>query len=112
MARIGEAADAICSSIKNLGCWCAAFVIRTPLERNPTQVDYADYRAQDGVKVPFQWTLARPLGRFTIQVPELPQNVPVDDKKFEKPPAPTRLPWSRRGRGNRNPSPQIYADER
>jgi photosynthetic reaction center cytochrome c subunit len=57
----------------------------TPLGRNPTQVDYADYRAQDGVKVPFQWTLARPLGRFTIQIAELQQNVPVDDKKFEKP---------------------------
>lgn len=59
----------------------------TPLGRNPTQVDYADYRAQDGVKVPFQWTLARPLGRFTIQINELQQNVPVDDKKFEKPAA-------------------------
>jgi len=59
----------------------------TPLGRNPTQVDYADYRAQDGVKVPFQWTLARPLGRFTIQIAELQQNVPVDDKKFEKPAA-------------------------
>lgn len=60
----------------------------TPLGRNPTQVDYADYRAQDGVKVPFQWTVARPLGRFTIQVTDLQQNVPVDDKKFEKPAAP------------------------
>jgi outer membrane lipoprotein-sorting protein len=60
----------------------------TPLGRNPTQVDYSDYRAQDGVKVPFQWTVARPLGRFTIQVTELQQNVPVDDKKFEKPATP------------------------
>jgi outer membrane lipoprotein-sorting protein len=59
----------------------------TPLGRNPTQVDYADYRGQDGVKVPFQWTVARPSGRFTIQVTELQQNVPVDDKKFEKPTA-------------------------
>ncbi|MGB9121300.1 MAG: c-type cytochrome [Candidatus Angelobacter sp.] len=59
----------------------------TPLGRNPTQVDYADYRAQGGVKIPFQWTLARPLGRFTIQIAELQQNVPVDDKKFEKPAA-------------------------
>lgn len=57
----------------------------TPLGPNPTQVDYSDYRAQDGVKIPFQWTLARPLGRFTIQVTELQQNVPVDDSKFAKP---------------------------
>jgi len=64
----------------------------TPLGRNPTQVDYADYRAQDGVKVPFQWTVARPQGRFTIQVTELQENVPVDDKKFEKPTAPAAPP--------------------
>jgi len=57
------------------------------LGRNPTQVDYSDYRAQDGVKLPAQWVVARPLGRFTIQVSEIQQNVPVDDKKFEKPAA-------------------------
>lgn len=60
----------------------------TPLGRLPTQIDYADYRVADGVKVPFRWTLARPNGRFTIQVTELKQNVPVDDAKFVKPPAP------------------------
>jgi hypothetical protein len=53
----------------------------------PTQIDYADYREVDGVKVPYRWTLARPSGRFTIQVNELKQNVPVDDGKFAKPPA-------------------------
>ena len=52
----------------------------------PTQIDYADYRDVDGVKVPYRWTLARPSGRFTIQVNELKQNVPVDDGKFAKPP--------------------------
>jgi hypothetical protein len=60
----------------------------TPLGRLPTQIDYADYRVADGVKVPFRWTLARPNGRFTIQLTELKQNVPVDDAKFAKPPAP------------------------
>jgi photosynthetic reaction center cytochrome c subunit len=70
----------------------------TPLGRNPTQVDYADYRAQDGVKVPFQWTIARPLGRFTIQIAELQQNVPVDDKKFEKPAA-APVPTEQKGLG-------------
>jgi hypothetical protein len=54
----------------------------------PTQIDYADYRDASGVKVPYRWTLARPSGRFTIQVSELKQNVPVDDAKFVKPPAP------------------------
>ncbi len=54
----------------------------------PTQIDYADYRDANGVKVPYRWTLARPSGRFTIQVSEMKQNVPVDDAKFVKPPSP------------------------
>jgi hypothetical protein len=60
----------------------------TPLGRNPTQIDYADYRDADGVKVPFRWTLARPGNRFTIQVEQIQQNVPVDDSKFAPPPPP------------------------
>jgi hypothetical protein len=60
----------------------------TALGLLPTQIDYADYRDADGVKVPFRWTLARPSGRFTIQVSELKQNVPVDDAKFVKPAPP------------------------
>lgn len=51
----------------------------------PTQIDYGDYREADGVKVPYRWILARPSGRFTIQVSELHQNVPVDEAKFVKP---------------------------
>jgi photosynthetic reaction center cytochrome c subunit len=54
----------------------------------PVQVDYTDYRAVDGVKVPFHWTLSRPGGRFSIQIDSVQQNVPVDDSKFAKPPAP------------------------
>jgi photosynthetic reaction center cytochrome c subunit len=58
----------------------------TPLGRNPTQIDYADYRDANGVKAPFRWTLARPGNRFTIQVEQLQQNIPVDDSKFAPPP--------------------------
>ena len=64
----------------------------TALGLMPTQIDYADYREMDGVKIPYQWTLARPSGRFTIQVSEIQQNVPVDDAKFAKPPAPAEHP--------------------
>ena len=60
----------------------------TPLGHLPTQIDYADYREAGGVKIPYRWTLARPGGRFTIQVSEVKANVPVDDAKFAKPPAP------------------------
>jgi len=59
----------------------------TPFGLMPTQIDYADYREANGVKIPYRWTLARPNGRFTIQVSEVKQNVPVDDAKFAKPPA-------------------------
>jgi photosynthetic reaction center cytochrome c subunit len=53
----------------------------------PTQIDYADYRDTNGVKIPYRWTLARPSGRFTIEVSDVKQNVPVDDTKFTKPAA-------------------------
>jgi hypothetical protein len=62
--------------------------VETPLGRNPIQIDYGDYRDAEGVKVPFRWTLARPGGRFTIQVDQIQQNVPIDDAKFAKPPEP------------------------
>ncbi|HKN74459.1 MAG TPA: c-type cytochrome [Candidatus Acidoferrum sp.] len=60
----------------------------TALGRMPTQIDYADYRDADGVKIPYRWTLARPGNRFTIQVDQVQQNVPVDDAKFAAPPMP------------------------
>ncbi len=63
----------------------------TPLGQLPTQIDYADYRETGGVKIPYRWTLARPGGRFTIQVSEVKENVPVDDARFEKP-APEQKP--------------------
>jgi photosynthetic reaction center cytochrome c subunit len=62
----------------------------TPLGELPTQIDYADYREVGGVRIPFRWTLARPDGRFTIQVADVKQNVPVEDAKFAKPPAPSQ----------------------
>jgi photosynthetic reaction center cytochrome c subunit len=57
----------------------------TPLGRNPTQIDYADYRAVDGVKIPFRWTMARPNGVFTIRIEKTEQNVPIDGKLFVAP---------------------------
>jgi len=57
----------------------------TPLGRLPTQIDYADYRESDGVKVPFRWTLSRPNGRFTIQIDSLKNNAAVEDSRFVKP---------------------------
>lgn len=55
--------------------------------RLPTQIDFADYRDADGVKIPFKWTLARVNGRFTIQIDSVQQNVPIEDSRFQKPAA-------------------------
>jgi hypothetical protein len=60
----------------------------TPLGRNPTQIDYVDYREANGLKIPFRWTLSRPGNQFTIQVEQLQQNVPIDDAKFVAPASP------------------------
>jgi photosynthetic reaction center cytochrome c subunit len=57
----------------------------TPMGRNPTQIDYADYRDAGGVKIPYRWTLSRPNARFTIQIAEVKSNAPVDDGRFAKP---------------------------
>ena len=59
----------------------------TPLGMNPTQIDYADFRDAEGVKVPYRWTLARPGGHFTIQVEQIEQNAPVEDARFSMPAA-------------------------
>ncbi len=60
----------------------------TPLGLNPTQVDFADYRSQNGAKIPFEWTIARPFGRFTIKVESAQVNEPIDPSKFTKPESP------------------------
>src|SRR5579863_511614 len=64
----------------------------TALGRMPTQIDYSDYRDADGVKIPYRWTLSRPGNRFTIQIDDVKQNVPVDDGMFTAPPQPPPPP--------------------
>jgi photosynthetic reaction center cytochrome c subunit len=63
----------------------------TPLGRNPLEVDYADYRDANGVKIPYQWTLTRTNGSFTIRVSSVQQNVSLDEKLFVMPPIPQAL---------------------
>jgi photosynthetic reaction center cytochrome c subunit len=61
--------------------------VDTPLGLNPAQIDYADYRQEGGVRTAFRWTVARPGGRFTIQIDQMQQNVSIDEEKFAKPAA-------------------------
>lgn len=57
----------------------------TPLGLLPTQIDCADYRQEAGLRTAFRWTIARPNGRFTIQIEQMRENVSIDDGKFVKP---------------------------
>lgn len=52
---------------------------------DPTQIDYGDYRAVDGVQIPFMRTIARAGSRSTIQIDAIQQNVPIDDDRFMNP---------------------------
>jgi len=60
----------------------------SPVGRNPTQIDYSDYRDVAGVKMPFRWTVTWLDGRSTIELTEVQPNVPVDATRFARPAAP------------------------
>jgi len=51
----------------------------------PTHVEYADYRAVAGVKVPFHWTATWVDGQSTTDLSSLQANVPIDGTRFAKP---------------------------
>ena len=57
---------------------------QSPLGRNPTRIDYSDYRDVNGVKRPFHWTSATPTGRFTVQIESAQANVAIPASRFEK----------------------------
>jgi hypothetical protein len=49
---------------------------------------FEDYRAVDGVKLPFAIRRARPGFTWTYQYDEIKLNTPLDDSRFNKPAAP------------------------
>lgn len=57
----------------------------TALGLNPTEVDFDDYRESGGVKTAYRWSIARPQGRFAIQIDSAQANAPIDEKRFIKP---------------------------
>jgi photosynthetic reaction center cytochrome c subunit len=60
---------------------------RTPIGRVPSQVDYSDYRAVDGIKFPFQYKFSWLDGRDNYQLTDVKVNVPIDESRFGKPSA-------------------------
>jgi photosynthetic reaction center cytochrome c subunit len=57
----------------------------SPIGRVPTQIDFADYRDVNGIKLPFRITYAWLDGRDSIVLNEIKANVPVSEAKFGKP---------------------------
>ncbi len=57
----------------------------SPIGRVPTQIDYADYRDVNGIKLPFRIMYAWLDGRDSIVLNEIKTNVPIDEKKFGRP---------------------------
>jgi len=57
----------------------------SPIGRVPTQIDYADYRDVNGIKLPFRITYAWLDGRDSIVLNEIQTNVTIDDAKFGRP---------------------------
>jgi photosynthetic reaction center cytochrome c subunit len=65
----------------------------SPVGRNPTQVDYEDYRDVAGVKMPFRWTVTWTDGQTMTELTEIQANIPIDASKFARPaPAPPPKP--------------------
>lgn len=62
---------------------------KSPIGRFPTQIDLADYRDVDGIKIPFRMTFAWLNGRDAIRLNQVRTNVPIDPEVFGKP-APAR----------------------
>jgi hypothetical protein len=57
----------------------------SPIGRVPTQIDFADYRDVEGIKLPFRITYAWLDGRDSIVLNDIKTNVPVSGAKFGKP---------------------------
>jgi photosynthetic reaction center cytochrome c subunit len=58
---------------------------KSPIGRVPTQIDYADYRDVNGVKLPFRITYAWLDGRDSIELKDIKLNQSIDEAKFGRP---------------------------
>ncbi len=59
--------------------------INTIIGLTPTHIEYGDYRAVNGVKIPFHYVNTWVDGQSTTDLTSVQLNVPIDAKRFEKP---------------------------
>ena len=57
----------------------------TAVGLTPLHVEYSDYRAVSGVKMPFKWTVTWVDGQSTTELTDVQANAPVAAAKFAKP---------------------------
>jgi photosynthetic reaction center cytochrome c subunit len=57
----------------------------SPIGLSPTQIDYADYRDVDGVRIPYRLVVTWLDGRATTEFTEIKPNVAIDAAKFSRP---------------------------
>jgi photosynthetic reaction center cytochrome c subunit len=57
----------------------------TPIGRVPTEIDFADYRDVNGIKLPFRISYVWLDGRDSIILSDIKTNVPIDESKFGRP---------------------------
>lgn len=60
-------------------------VSTTPIGAFPFQIDYSDYKAVDGVQLPYTMRWSIPGRSWTRKVTEVKQNTVIDDAKFNQP---------------------------
>ena len=60
-------------------------VVETPIGRVPTQIDYSDYRAVAGVKIPFRWISTWTDCQVTIELTDVQPNVAIEPARFAMP---------------------------
>lgn len=58
---------------------------QTVIGRVPTEIDFADYRDVNGIKLPFRISYVWLDGRDSILLDEIKTNVPIDEVKFGRP---------------------------
>ncbi|MGE3841957.1 MAG: photosynthetic reaction center cytochrome c subunit family protein [Vicinamibacterales bacterium] len=51
----------------------------------PTEITYDDYRAVNGIKMPFKWTTTQTFMQSTIRLSDVAANVPIEASRFAKP---------------------------
>jgi photosynthetic reaction center cytochrome c subunit len=59
--------------------------VDSPLGRNPTEIDFSDYRDVAGTKQPFRWKVTQPEGGYSVQLSKIEVNVPIEDSIFTPP---------------------------